>query len=658
MLVKLKLPGVALLICAVLVTSTVTAPIVQAAPIPDLGKHIKITAREQPVDVFLKNLFALLDLPVSVDSAVTGVVNASFDARAQTILQDIKRSFGLITYYDGAVVHVSLASDVTRRIFPVAPEIAERVVYSAEDMRLTDRNNTLRTTPDGSLIVTGMGRFISLMVELVSSARRVRAAQPPLGFKAFYLRYAWAQDVTVNAAGRELFIPGVASILRSLFTPLPQHRDTRPVSQNRLLNRTRPKLRGRGLASIGKQEMLGIADDPGRSEQPGIASPDYLNQDDLTGRNGQMLQPGSPDQVRIEADPRLNAVIVRDTFERMSHYKKLIESLDVEPQSLEIEATIIDIDTNRLKELGINWRWSENDDEVSFGRDSTGPLPVPGVNATMIGGVGGVISLVDGTKDRFMARISALEVQGAAKIISRPQVLTLSNVEATFNTSSTVYVRVAGERDVDLFNISAGTTLRVTPHVFKRDGDNVSIKLLISVEDGKLERNNLESVDNIPVVKNSTINTQAIIQAGESLLIGGMVREDSSDRVSQVPLLGSIPLLGILFKSKKTVTSRIERMFLISPRLVPHDRTSVASMSIPLDDQAGNGANDRQIVTGTESGDSKSGKRLIPGSAGNNAVGSMDDNGNWQIIGIDDHQEHKAENTSDTVLDSLSDSGD
>jgi type III secretion protein C len=76
-----------------------------------------------------------------------------------------------------------------------------------------------------------------------------------------------------------------------------------------------------------------------------------------------------------------------------------------------------------------------------------------------------------------------------------------------------------------------------------------------------------QQVDQIPVVQRSTINTQALIQEGESLLIGGMTRDSTSQNVDKVPGLGDVPVIGNAFKNKTTTSSRVERMFLITPRL-------------------------------------------------------------------------------------------
>jgi type III secretion protein C len=548
----------------------------QTAPIPGLEKSVQLTAREQPIEIFLQDLFGQTGLPVSVHSSVTGVVNASFNTSAHQVLQDISRAFGLATYYDGVIVHVYAARDVARRILAVAPPVAERVMRSADEMGLTDAHNSVRATQDGSLVVTGTPRFIEQVGELVHAARKAQAAQPPLGFKVFYLRYAWAQDVTITFAGRQLVVPGVASILRSLFGASPQSY-VQTVTQDRLLRATRPGLRGKGLASTGGLGRLGIPDAKNRSPRPDTLPVDYVNGDasaqSTPNRADTTPLPfGGQSQVRIEADPRLNAIIVRDAPERMAHYEQLIASLDIEPQSLEIEATIIDVNTDRLRELGINWRWNEDNDAVLFGRGDTSDLLLrPNADITP-SGRGGFVSMVLGNDETFVARINALEAEGAARIVSRPQVLTLSNVEATFDTSSTFYVRVAGSYEADLFNISAGTSLRVTPHVFKDNGQ-VRIKLLVTVEDGNLST---QSVDNIPIVERSAINTQALINAGESLLIGGMVREETVEIEEKVPFLGDIPLVGMFFRSKMDRTERIERMFLISPRLAPDRRLSQA----------------------------------------------------------------------------------
>ncbi len=117
-------------------------------------------------------------------------------------------------------------------------------------------------------------------------------------------------------------------------------------------------------------------------------------------------------------------------------------------------------------------------------------------------------------------------------MLSRPQVLTLNNTEAVLTSRSSVYVRVAGNQDVDLFNIDVGLTLKVTPSVEATGDARSSIRLNIQIEDGGF--NSTMSVDGIPKVDNHSIVTQAVVRDGESLLIGGYQYERSESSTSKV----------------------------------------------------------------------------------------------------------------------------
>ena len=542
---------------------------------------LSLTAREQPIQAFLQDFFGRLDLPVDVSPNVHGQVSGSFNAPPQKILRDISRSFGLLTYYDGVVVHVYAASEIATRALTTTPTLSERVRRSVQEARLVDIHNTLRATPDGSLIAIGTPRFVEQVEDLYRVAQAANLAQPPLGFKVFYLRYAWAQDVTMEFGGNKVQVPGVASILRSLVTSKSHQGALESDART-----TVPKLRGQGLARNAASDRLGTlgAPDAGtRSPDNGVAqalAAVYANAPGGASIDDGAAPPAAsaiaPDQVRIEVDQRLNAVIVRDLPERMAQYQELVTALDVEPQSLEIEATIVDIDTTKASKLGINWRFNGNgSNSILFGKgDSSDTLLQPGVNITPIG-EGGFVSAVLGDAGKFIARINALQSDGAARVVSSPQVVTLSNVEAVFDNSQTFYVRVNGYQDVDLFNVTAGTNLRVTPHVFKDEGQ-VRIKLLVRIEDGSLTT---QTVDNLPVVERSSVNTQALIQEGQSLLIGGMMRQSTSNDVDKVPFLGDIPLIGNLFKTRNENNEHIERLFLISPRLAP-SRSTLASAAV------------------------------------------------------------------------------
>jgi len=536
--------------------------IVEAGPVPDFDQEVSLTAREQPVNSFLMELFGQINVPVTIDSDIQGPVNGAFtDVPASEIFQSISRSFGqLAVYYDGTVAHVYAAKEIVQRMLSGPGQVIKSVIGSAQELKMIDETNKLRPTRAGGLVVTGSKRFVEQIEEMVFAAKsKVLDREPVETFEVFYLKYAWAQDVTMTVSGRQIVVPGVASILRSLIEDGPRL-TSQSVSSDTLTRPVQPSVRGQGLGGIGangKESVPKVGNQPVKDKQ----SPQ--DRESLQAQSVRTQEVGEAQRARIDVDPRLNAIIIRDTPAKMRRYKALIETLDVKPEMLEIEATIIDVNTSRLREMGINWRWQDGDNEALFGRGNEGDELLRPNEIITPQGTGGFVSFVLGGHAKFIGRINALEREGAADIVSRPHILTLSNVEAVFNTGETFYVRVEGREEVDLFNISVGTSLRVTPHVFKEDGYS-KIKLLIAIEDGQQKGG---EVDRIPIIENSTINTQALINAGESILIGGLVREKNEEVEDKVPFLGDIPLLGRLFKRKKRTSSKVERLFLISPRL-------------------------------------------------------------------------------------------
>ena len=546
----------------------------------NMDKSVNLIAREQPLVSFLGDLFAQIGVPAIVDASVEGKVNGRFTSvSASKVFNDMARSFGLVMFYDGAVVYIYTGKDVSRRILAVPNHVTRRVMKNATDLGLIDKHNHLRASRDGGLVVTGTKRFLELVEEMVYAAQsNLQSYEPPFSFRVFYLKYAWAQDVTLRFGNRQVVVPGVASTLRRLVGDS-SSAAAHAVYRETLLSSSLPGMRGQGLASMGTEGRLGLPpQDMADPANNGQRSPDGNTKQPNSFGEVQYSQ-STRSQVRIEADPRLNAIIVRDAPNRISRYKELIKALDVESQMLEIEATIIDVYQDRLLELGINWRWMNGDDEVLFGKGDASDLLLRPGHIITPRGRGGFLSFVLGDKAKFIGRINALEAKGAARIISSPHVLTLSNVEAIFDTSSTFFVRVEGNYEVDLYNISVGTSLRVTPHVFM-DGGDTKIKLLITVEDGK-QRD--QQVDRIPVIETSSINTQALINSGESVLIGGLVRETSNEGEDKVPLLGDLPVVGNLFKTRERSGERVERLFLISPRLVPKTR-EIASYPLAVEE--------------------------------------------------------------------------
>jgi type III secretion protein C len=592
-------PGLRRYVAALLLATLPPALPARAAALPTDLPTVAITAREQPVGAFLRDLLGQLDQTVIVSDAVSGSVNGSFNAPADRTLRDILRAFALIAYNDGAAIYVYSAGETTTRSIPLGPGEAPRLIRMAQSLQLTDGQNRLRVASDGLVVATGTPRFVEQVAELarrgtgLAAAPAVRGAdtgrQPAgrglaLEFRVFYLRYARAEDTVITTGGRELRLPGVASTLRALVLDTRDRvllASTGGGYSNRALRQSANRVGGLGLGSIPAEDgggTLGVLPAMAPTPQPEVVSYESISD--------------SGDPARIEASASLNAVIVRDTRDRMPSYDRLIQALDVEPNLVEIEATIIDINTSKARELGINWRFASGGANILFGTGQGTPgredfdsrlQPDFGQNrrdnALNITPTapGLAISTIIGSGREFLSRIIALEQLGAARIVSRPQVMTLSNLEAIFDRTRTFYVRVAGPLQVDLFTVTAGTVLRVNPHVF-REGADTRIRVILGIEDGSISRR--ETVDGIPIVDRASVATQALILAGQSVLVGGMTVDSELEAETRVPVLGSIPIIGNLFRTRNRSRERIERLFLITPRLVSVNQIGVPAQML------------------------------------------------------------------------------
>ncbi|WP_076587892.1 EscC/YscC/HrcC family type III secretion system outer membrane ring protein [Vibrio ostreicida] len=250
----------------------------------------------------------------------------------------------------------------------------------------------------------------------------------------------------------------------------------------------------------------------------------------------------------FSADSRQNAVIIRTNKMDMSMYASLIKQLDITPTMIEVSVTIIDVDTSDFSQLGIDWSAAA---KIGGGSLSFNQGALNSDNfSTVIGNTG-----------NFMIRLNALEQNSKAKVLSRPSVVTLNNVQAILDKNVTFYTKVEGEKVAKLESVTTGSLLRVTPRLVSEKNHN-KVMLSLNIQDGQ-QAKPLSSKDLLPQVENSEIATQATLKTGESLLLGGFVQEKDQTVQNKIPLLGDIPLVGGLFRSTDHSKHSVMRLFLI-----------------------------------------------------------------------------------------------
>ena len=524
------------------------------------GAPFTYYAEQEELTVVLANFATSQGLSAVISPNLSGKVSGRFsNVPGKTFLDGMKAAFNVAWYQVGKTIHFYNEGEMSRAfITPRALTVQQMMdalrrgeVFSPQLPPHLAANGTM-------LVINGPPDYIA---QIQNAAAALEEAQiSTFEMKVFPLKHAWAEDITVDSMDKSVTIPGVASILQAMVSGMPSTGASRTSS----LPATVDKLGGKGLASRGKSDSAAKTESSSEQEK-------------ATSAGSAVSAAGT---VSIMADPRVNAVVVNDAAYRMPYYAKVIADLDKPVKLVEIHAAIVDIDTNFKRDLGITYQgkndrtvkggWSTGG-ELSSSTETIAELPVSG---TLSGPGLSISTLYTHGMDYFLARVQALEEEGEARMLGRPSVLTADNIQATLENTSTYYIQVQGYETVDLFKVEAGTVLRVTPHIVHNSDGSLAIKLAVNVQDDQSNNDNsalTTSSGVLPPIKQTKINTQATIGTGQSLLIGGYYYEEKTVDERGIPVLMHIPYVGRLFKTTSKSTKRMERLILITPKVVHLD---------------------------------------------------------------------------------------
>ncbi|MDM0030176.1 type III secretion system outer membrane ring subunit SctC [Variovorax saccharolyticus] len=479
-------------------------------------------ADRKPMAAVLQDFAAGFGLTLDATPRVRGVLNGRIQtASPPEFLDRLGAASGFVWFLHEGVLHVSHIEEQSSQQFLVSGANMPAIKGALKGMGLLDDRFGWSELPtQGLVVVSGPAAYLGLVAAALAkfepSASDWRVA-------VFRLRHARVDDRVFQERDREVVTPGVATLLRSLMSGI------RPPAGARSSVAVQQTVTG-GLPAAAA--WTGSAD--ATKAAPPVAA--------ATGGAGV-----------VESDVRLNAIIVRDAPHMIPVYEQIVRQLDTPTSLIQIEAMIVDISKDRLKDLGIDWTISRGRGTASFGADGPGTISVS-VGATSM--VSQVQSL--------LARIRALEQVGAAEVLTQPKLLTMDNMAAMIDLSETFYTKVSSERSASLVPVTAGVKLKVTPHIIAAAGVS-NVQLTIDIEDGALDtRDGIE----LPIVKRSVISTQAVIKAQNSLLIGGFNSRRNSRTEQRVPGLSSIPFIGHAFRTSTVVDSNRERLFLITPTVL------------------------------------------------------------------------------------------
>lgn len=304
---------------------------------------------------------------------------------------------------------------------------------------------------------------------------------------------------------------------------------------------------------------------------------------------------------KTETDP-INEILLfynEQKPEETGRVRRIIrEQIDLPARKIMIEAMVLEISSQALDELGVQWGFNSGkaregnflNKKLDGANDSLvlGQIAYPAASTAQLD------ATVTNVFREFDIRLQALVEKGSAQILSRPSVLTLDNRMAYINVSEKIPVaNTKFVKDyvssVDFREIMAGIELAVRPRV-NDDGTEVSLQINASVsspvpgKDVVVKGMNDQQLAQAPTLSVREVKTYARIANDTPFIVGGLIAKDSEISTKQVPVLGDIPILGNLFKSKTETGLKREVIIVITPSVLPEDAAVHAGM--PKDEDA------------------------------------------------------------------------
>jgi type III secretion protein C len=500
---------------------------------------------------FSKQFGVRLNLSPKVKGMMSGRLNAE---SPKAFLDQLGAMHGFTWYYRQGTIYVNDSTENINKAVQLPPGNIRSLKQALTGMGLLDDRFGWGELPEqGVLMLSGPPSYVRSLEQALQQVPAASLAGQKI--QVFRLNHAPVDNRVFSYRNQMMTIPGVANILRTIVAG---------GDPGSIGTRTQVVEASTPLRLRAKEQQLHNSTSVGHPEKDAPnnpAIPPSSSDTGLSGAGGNAIVRGT---AIIESDPRLNTVIIRDTPEMMSVYDRLIKLLDQPTALIEIEALIVDVKSNKMDELGIDWRFGRGGrGQLGFGATST-------LGSASIATVGSAFPsvLAAAQLGRFLGRLRALETEGEASVVSRPSVLTMSNQAAVIDLSQTHYVALTGERVSDLAEITAGTLLKVTPRLIGGLSDkNRQIEVFVDLEDGQLSETGGGS--SLPTVSRGTVSTQAVVGENTSLLIAGHRRKETRTEESRVPVLGSLPIVGGLFRSTTKSNNVSDRLFLLTPRIVP-----------------------------------------------------------------------------------------
>jgi type IV pilus assembly protein PilQ len=280
----------------------------------------------------------------------------------------------------------------------------------------------------------------------------------------------------------------------------------------------------------------------------------------------------------ISADARTNKLWVEDVPSKLEQIQQFVGEIDVPVKQVLIEARIVTIDEKYEQELGIRFGLTRPNNHLSGKLEGANnllknntqdgvnnplsrlnvDLPTQNPNAATIG----LALAALGRGNLLDLELSALETEGAGRIISSPRLMTADQQPATILSGQEIpYQQSANYGATSVSFQKAVLSLTVTPQITP-DG-----KLLLTLQVNQ-DRPGATLIPGVPEIETREIKTQVMVNDGQTLVLGGIYEQDQRNQLEQVPVLGNLPFIGHLFRHTQQQKNRRELLVFVTPTII------------------------------------------------------------------------------------------
>lgn len=265
----------------------------------------------------------------------------------------------------------------------------------------------------------------------------------------------------------------------------------------------------------------------------------------------------SSDGLKMVVDERANTLIFYTSGERYQQLVPLIKQLDILPKQVMLEVVIAEVTLSDEFKQGVEFAFNN----ANYGIATQG--------AFMGGGFGGLSYLLKGANGSVA--LNMLQTNSLVNILSRPTLVVRDGVAATINVGTDIPIvgettsdPISGDKQTTKIEYrKTGVELAVTPTVNAQGIVLMEIKQKIS---NQVEAGSTSSVN--PSVFERSINTEVVAESGQTIILGGLISDNRTQKASKVPFFGDIPIIGALFRADTQGGDKTELVILVTPKVI------------------------------------------------------------------------------------------